>query len=305
MTKFYLTGAMAFFMLTASFSQTTVTLTASKDAAIGYHDGASTAANNYGSAIQNAAYCIPASASPPPGVNMNRALIDFNLSSLPSNATILTASINLYATGPIGSLQGHTGSANASYLERITQSWGEFTVTWNNQPATTSVNSVILPQSTSSNQNYLNINVKPLVQDMISNSSTSFGFLLKLVNESVTNGLLFYSKDNSNPALAPKLVITYSVNTAGLHETSAENNNLVLYPNPSTGIINASYSLPNTDRAELVMEDIQGKFIKTYPLNPNEKNLQINGLDLAPGIYVCKIISGAVTIAIKKLVISK
>ncbi|MDI1354159.1 MAG: DNRLRE domain-containing protein [bacterium] len=202
-----------FLILSCSLlGQTTVTLQASMDAAIGFHDGAGTANNNYGGAIQNAAFTIPATASLG-GVNTNRALIDFNLSIIPANATLISANINLYALGPYGSLSGHVG-ANSSYLQRINQSWSEYVATWNNQPTSLTLNQVILNQSTSSTQDYLNINVTPLVQDMLNNPATSFGFKLGLVNESVTNVLLFASRDHSNPALRPNLVVTYSICSA-------------------------------------------------------------------------------------------
>jgi hypothetical protein len=190
------------------FSQTTVTLSVSQDVAIGYHDGAGTANNNYGSAIQNAAFCIASTQAPPPGVNSNRALIAFNLSTIPANATVTSAFLNLYATGPYGTVQGHFGNS-ASFLERITQSWQEFTATWNNQPNSTSLNSVVLPQATSSAQDYLNINVLNLVQDMINNPTAGYGFKLRLVAENVVNGLLFCSKDHPDAPRRPKLVVTY------------------------------------------------------------------------------------------------
>lgn len=199
---------MCFAFAFALSSQTTITLTPSEDAAIGFHDGANTAGNNYGGAQQNAAFWIPSVAAPPPGVNGNRALIKFALSTIPANATVTSAFINLYSI-PLGSYSGHFGPNNASVLERITQNWGEYTATWNNQPPSTSLNSVTLPQSTSAGQNYLNINVLNLVLDMINNPGTSYGFKLKLINESITNGLLFGSKEHSNPNVMPKLVITY------------------------------------------------------------------------------------------------
>jgi hypothetical protein len=191
-------------------AQVTVTLPVSQDAAIGYHDGTSTAANNYGGATQNAAFCIPATASVG-GLNVNRALIDFNLTVIPSGATIMSAFINLYSMNPYGSYPGHTGSANASYLERITQNWQEYVVTWNNQPTSTTLNQVTLANSTSPTQNYTNINVLPLVQDMMNNPANSFGFMLKMVNQASTNIMPFCSNDHANTSLRPTLVITYSI----------------------------------------------------------------------------------------------
>ncbi len=198
-----------FLALVRANAQVTVTLACSRDLALGFHDGAGTANINYGSAQQNAAFWIPSVMSSS-GTNGNRALIDFNLTSLPPNATVISASLNLYATGPYGTLPGHVGNNNSSYLRRVTQSWQEFTTTWNTQPAATAVNQETLPQSTSSTQNYPNINVTALVQDMLANPGSSFGFQLRLVNEVNTNGLLFASKDHYNQALRPTLIVTYS-----------------------------------------------------------------------------------------------
>ncbi|MES2761540.1 MAG: DNRLRE domain-containing protein [Bacteroidota bacterium] len=219
MKKILLTCSL--FTAILSTAQITVTLNASKDAAIGYHDGATTANNNYGTATQNAAYAIP-SVAQSGGLNVNRALIDFNLGAIPANATIISANLNLYALGASGSLPGHSGPNNTSYLERVTQNWGEMTATWNNQPTSTAVNHVTLNQSTSATQNYLNINVTNLVQDMINNSSTSFGFKLKLASEAVTNSLLFASKDHSNSSLRPTLVVTYSTGCVSSDTLSAD-----------------------------------------------------------------------------------
>lgn len=283
-------------------AQTTLTLTPSQDAAIGYHDGANTAGNNYGSAVQAAAYCIPAAAAPPPGVNMNRALFDFNLSSIPANATLVSAKLNLYATGPIGSLQGHTG-ANASYLERITQSWGEFSVTWNNQPATTSQNNIILPQSTSSTQDYLNIDVLPLVQDMINNPSTSFGFRMRLINEAVTNVLIFYSKDNGNPAKVPTLVVTYSTSNVGIKETAADKSLISVFPNPSAGMVTIKYDGNPAPNTELYIEGCDGRTIRNYSVNAFTHAVDVN--DLPSGMYFARIKLADATLSASKFIISK
>lgn len=188
-------------------AQITLTLQCSKDAAIGYHDGHNTAGNNYGTATQNAAYLIPAAGSG--GYNGNRALIDFNLASIPANATILSAKLNLHAIGPFGSLPGHFG-ANRSYLQRITQSWGEMTATWSNQPPVAGQGQVQLANSTSATQDYLNIDVTALVGDMIANPTMSYGFMLRLENEVSGNGLCFASKDHANAALRPTLIIQYT-----------------------------------------------------------------------------------------------
>ncbi|MFO7722484.1 MAG: DNRLRE domain-containing protein [Bacteroidales bacterium] len=190
-------------------SQTTVLLTADYDAAIGYHDNYNTANTNYWNASQNAAYVLPGTHSLG-GLNVNRALIHFDLSLIPPGAIITSARMNLYAIGPPLYSIGHTGSNNSSYLQRVIQPWNATTATWNNQPLATSNNQVILPQSTSPLQDYTNINVLPLVLDML--ATNNYGFILRLVNEVLTNGLMFGSIDCGNPVKFPTLEITYFLN---------------------------------------------------------------------------------------------
>jgi len=134
-----------------------------------------------------------------------RGIIDFNFSSIPRNAIIVEANLLLYGIN-------HTG-ANASYLKRNTSTWAENTVTWNNKPAnttgTTSIDRVSLAQSTSSTQNYT-VNIKDMVNYWIKRGSTNqFGLTLMLQTETPTRRLSFGSKENTNSAKRPKLVIKY------------------------------------------------------------------------------------------------
>ena len=185
----------------------TVTLIATEDAAIGFHDGTNTANFNYGNAIQNAAFWIPATAAV--GINANRALIKFNLSSIPSSVTIVSANLNLYGMGPYGTLNGHSGSSNACLIERITQNWSENIVTWSTQPTSTSLNSSTIANSNTNTQDYLNIPVPGMVADMYYNH-VNYGFLLKLQNESLTNSMIFCSLNYTNTSKYPKLIVSYN-----------------------------------------------------------------------------------------------
>ena len=180
-------------------------VTSKSDAAIGFHDNYNTSDNNYGTASQNAAYSIPGSRG---GVNNNRALIKFDLSSIPTGSNISSAKLNLYALGPIGTLSGHTGEANSAVLQRITQNWNDSIVTWDSQPTATNQNEATLLPSTSPLQDYTDIDVTALVQDMIDNNN--YGFLLKLNNEDITNALLFASSNVSDSNKHPKLEVCFS-----------------------------------------------------------------------------------------------
>lgn len=206
-------------------AQTTLTLqpgaATGNDASLGYHDNYNTATQNYGSDIYIKAFCIPGAQG---GQNTNRAVISFDLSTIPAGATIVSSNLTLYGTGYINSmLPGHFGN-NTSTVSRITSAWTENAVTWNTAPSFTTQNQATLAQSTSAAQDYIT-DVTALVQDMINNPSTSFGFYLALVTENPSNSaaLLFHSSDGPNSAKWPKLEITYTVGNCLQPDANAGN----------------------------------------------------------------------------------
>jgi len=175
--KKYLIFLSLFYFVQQSLSQNTIVLTATRDLSIAYHDNYPTENTNYEGAFQTAGFVIPGYQG---GINSNRGLIDFDLSDIPSGSTITSAKLNLYALGPgvittTDLSNGHVGQ-NSSYLRRITSNWNANTATWNNAPSYTTSNQVTLAQSTSASQDYLDIDVAALVQDMIDNPTQSFGF---------------------------------------------------------------------------------------------------------------------------------
>ena len=99
----------------------------------------------------------------------SRSLLQFDLSQIPTGATINSAFLSLYGCPGSSNTQGSTGS-NTCYLQRVTSAWDESTVTWNNQPSTANQNQVTLIQSSSTTQNYLDIDVTVLFQDIINNA---------------------------------------------------------------------------------------------------------------------------------------
>jgi hypothetical protein len=66
---------------------------------------------------------------PPEGVLRHRAFVWFSLASLPADATIQSAKLNLYHSAC-------AGSGNATHgAYRVTAVWEEGNITWNNQPS--------------------------------------------------------------------------------------------------------------------------------------------------------------------------
>lgn len=141
-----------------------------------------------------------------------RSFIDFNFEIIPADAVIVNAKLSLYAHGNDLHKMGHdplTGS-NACYLQRVISEWDEYLVTWNTQPLTTEENQVMLPESVSTMQNYTDIDVTGLVQDIHNHPQESFGFMLRLIEEEGYRRMFFASSDVEDPAKRPKLEIHYT-----------------------------------------------------------------------------------------------
>ncbi len=174
------------------------------------------------------------------GSFIERSLIRFDLSSIPSGSTIISATLSLYANPTSGHTQHHSSLSgpNTCLLKRVITDWSESLVTWSNQPSTTSQNLVVIPQSTSSLQDYPNIDVTALITDMLENPDSSFGMMLQLQTEVNYRSMIFASSDNANGAIRPKLEVVYGNCTPPVSGFSYNANNLnVSFTNLSTGAV--------------------------------------------------------------------
>ncbi len=217
-----------------------------------------------------------------------RGLIDFDLSSIPANATIIDAKLSLYFFANLNFTQ-QVGN-NELIIERITSAWDEGLVTWNNQPTSTSVNQVLLPKSNSTTQDYLDMDVTQLVTDIYQNSGSSYGFMLKMQTEVPFRGLSFASSDHVDATKHPKLEVTYTV-PVGTKENE-EKGDIKLFPNPSSDILQVMHP---KETSELLVMNVSGSVI--YAVKPNNDNqTAIDVSRLSAGVYLLSIKTADATI---------
>lgn len=228
-------------------------------------------------------------------VNLATSLFQFNLSSIPSGAYITDARLNLYKDGN-STQEGHSGD-NLAYLRRIVNSWSENTVTYNFQPMTTTLHQVTLPASKTADQDYLNINVTQLLNDMISDPAHSFGFYLQLVTMERPRSLVFASSDNFEAAKRPKLVITYvsgcdtvSGNLSYANGTSTPLQNFkVLLKNSSQTVVDSTFTNENGDFSFMVC------LPDNYTVVPKGEKPD-NGINASDALVVLKHFAGLINL---------
>lgn len=144
-----------------------------------------------------------------------RSLVEFDLDPVPNNVEIIVARLSLFGKKDPPdqhSLYEIYGTYNFGVINRITDEWEENLVSWDDQPEITTQNQVFLHPSNKAYEDYLDIDVTKLVEDMLNNPESGYGFRISLFEEEIYRMLAFCTSDNQDPDLRPKLVITYILN---------------------------------------------------------------------------------------------
>jgi hypothetical protein len=137
------------------------------------------------------------------GNDASRSYLQFDLSSIPSGADVVSASLTLLHAGYYNQLNITT----QCFL--VTQAWDESTITWDTQPTFDSnVSSSSLNFYTGSG-GQRTWDVKNIVSNWIS-TGVNNGLVLKQTDTAWAEAI-FYSSDNSSANDRPKLTITYNL----------------------------------------------------------------------------------------------
>ena len=230
--------------------------------------------NNYGNSDQLVINAWTNSGEP----DTIRVLLELDLSMIPAGSVISDARLSLY-NNPMGS--SHNGQhqnldgTNEWSINRITQSWDENSVTWVTKPTYTTSNQVLMAASTNGNQNFLDIDVAEIVQDMIDNPSTSFGFYLMLEDETPYKALVFASSEyeDSHIMRRPMLEITYS--SLSIDEYQLMDSRV--YPNPASTSMLIEFENAAHASYELSVYDQLGRKIHSASTSQSDITVDLQG----------------------------
>ncbi len=120
-------------------------------------------------------------------------LLRFDLTSLPDNADVLTATLELYADTVSGGVHAHAALSG----------WKESLVTWNNKPARSTESA----PATYSGVGWQQWDVEYFVQEWITGTLHNFGFLM--AQDYTVFGQTDYQSFAAGNTYPPRLVVTY------------------------------------------------------------------------------------------------
>ncbi len=140
-----------------------------------------------------------------------RGALKFEFGTILSTATIISAKLNLYSnptpTTVIQSGSANGGANNAFTVMRLRQPFNS-TTSWAQQPTLDSSTIIVVPQTTLPSL-AVEIDVKPIVNLMLTQGNN--GFIIALQNENLPNANLrnFASSTHPDVSKRPKLTIVY------------------------------------------------------------------------------------------------
>jgi hypothetical protein len=221
-----------------------------------------------------------------------RSLLYWDLSFIPANASVTSASLSLYAyNSPSNGEHSSLSGPNDAYLNKVTSPWNEYSVNWNNMPSVSTTNQAYLPPSSSPSQDYTNIDVTTLVQDMITNPASNYGLMLQLADETAYRKLIFASSDNADPAKHPKLDICYTVPSA----IDVMQNHAAI--SVVEDFISETITVTSRENFEkgtmLKLMNSKGQLVRSYE-NLNGNTLVFSISNIASGIYIYEINNASV-----------
>ena len=223
---------------------------------------------------------------------VERGLIEFDLTAIPTNAIVQSAYLTLYynPTSVVGGGQSSLTKPNEGRLQRVMASWDEATISWDTQPPVDTTQYVILPKSDSLTQNYT-LDVKTMTQRMVDSPAANYGFLIRMLDEGYYHSLTFASSDHPNAALHPKLVITYTMPPAtAIASISGLDKEVNVYPNPVLQTLHVDFANTTVAIADVQLTDVSGRTLlrKSGQIAANE-HVSVDVRSLPRGNYFLKV----------------
>ena len=224
-----------------------------------------------------------------------RTYIQYDLASIPANAIITEARLNL-TTHTVNNAQNHP-----LYIERVGSSgWTETGINWNNQPDVISVDQLAFSHAHTSTTGVHQFDVTDHVQHMVNNPTLNNGWRIRLQSEQASSdyGVMYHSSEATTVANRPTLSVEYVLPieiAPSISHCTTGNNDGTLTASLSGG---STYGLSNVYFYKVVRDLTQiGKAsLSNYKTTGNVQfdalTSTITAENLEPGVYLLRVLDG-------------
>lgn len=126
----------------------------------------------------------------------------------------------------IGNEHNTDSRSNASQLDAVTTNWSEKSVCWFNQPTSVTTTQVLIPATTTIDENKT-LNMIPFMNLWKNSNSTNYGALFKLQSSADPAATMaFNSSDATSASLRPTMSLNVFINNAVAGTVSSTNSNI-------------------------------------------------------------------------------
>lgn len=267
------------------------------------------------------------------GGAIRRALVKFDVSSIPAGATITSATMRLNMSKTIN-------GAQTVILKRLTADWGEgssnadanegsgaasttgdatwlhrfhSTTTWTSPGANSDVaattSASLLVNAVGAYTWGSTTQMVADVQGWLSNPSTNFGWVIAGNEGSAGTSKRFDSRENAAAVNRPQLTVQYTTSTSVAEATTIAER-MVLegnYPNPFNPSTQIKFSLPASQPARLSIYNLLGVKIATLidgVTSAGSHTVMWDASGMPSGIYVAHLEAGGAS-SMKRMVLAK
>lgn len=160
--------------------------------------------NNYGASPSIVAEAWSANGPHDINLGIRRTFIDFDLTTIPSDAQILSATLTLKNADN----RVNGSGSNATFIQLVNSAWQENVITWNNQVTTTTVDRISVANFGNTDDDYI-VDMTDFAQDWHTNPANNFGFMIRLQSETIWAWIRYASSEHADSSLRPVLAVTY------------------------------------------------------------------------------------------------
>jgi hypothetical protein len=211
---------------------------------------------------------------------IDRSLIKFDASAIPSNATINSAILKLHKHPNPTSANGIAFNGDCSFwVQQINSSWSPSSVKWCNQPSVNLNNQIGISCSSFINSDSIMIDVTSMFASMLVPSNNN-GFMIRMMDESPYNSATFASQNFSNSSKWPSLDVCYTV-PLGIHDRANRSNQFLQIYDEESQIRIASV---NQQFFEYKLFDMSAAMV--YQSNGLGREFSISKISLSKGLYI-------------------